>query len=293
MSDTETGGTRPAAPAPASAHLVERAAALLRADARLRTAPVPADADDAAPHDAEPGVAAAQAAPSPLVRAGEIARPIRDAAPAVAPAAAEATAATAEAPVELKQPPMLDIATLQRAGLMLTGGRSRIAEEYRISVSRALRALRGSRASRAGAANLLMVTSARPGEGKSFSALNLAASIAQNGLADVLLVDLDSKPRCLTALLGLGGREGLLDLATGTAGGNARPPETLIARTAIEGLSFMPVGARRARRRGRDHPRRQHHAGAAQPALPAPCPGARHRPLPLHQRSEHAGGDGR
>ncbi len=213
MNDTATDGV----PASAPTHLVERAAALMRADARLR--------DEAPFTEAESGLPPV-AAPAP-------------------PAAAAPADEPAPAPAEPKAPPLLDLETLQRAGLMLAGGRSRIAEEYRITVARALRALRGSHAGRTGTANLLMVTSARPGEGKSFSALNIAASITQNGLADVLLVDLDSKPRCLSAQLGLGGREGVLDLAAGGAAGNGRAPEALIARTAIEGLSFMPVGARR------------------------------------------------
>ena len=42
---------------------------------------------------------------------------------------------------------------------------------------------------RPGFSNLLLVTSARPGEGKSFMASNLAGSIARQGDHHVLLVD--------------------------------------------------------------------------------------------------------
>jgi protein-tyrosine kinase len=246
------------------AHLVERAAARLRAEAGLiDRAPWSADSDvapDLPPADAPPppppDAAAAPAAPAATVAP----EPPAAAMPAPPEAAANGASASASADAAPVAPPadaaeaalpVLDLATLARAGLVLTGGRSRVAEEYRITVGRALRALRGSRGGRTGTANLLMVTSARPGEGKSFSALNIAASIAQNGLADVLLVDLDSKPRSLSALLGLGGREGMLDLASSwiagsAAAGNAvRHPETLFARTGIEGLSFLPVGLRR------------------------------------------------
>jgi protein-tyrosine kinase len=216
-----------------SAHLVERAAALLRAEAGLIedagqwVEPADPPAEDMAPPPQSPAPATAEP-PSPAADAGPV-PPLADIPP----------------PSPDPGPAVLDMATLQRAGFVLGGGRSRIAEEYRITVARILRALRGSRAGRTGTANLLMVTSARPGEGKSFSALNLAASIAQNGLSEVLLVDVDSKPRSLSSLLGLSGREGLLDMATGTAGGTVRPPETLMARTVIEGLSFLPVGSRR------------------------------------------------
>lgn len=226
-----------------AAHLVERAAALLRAEARLHDGA----GNDAWPEADAPAADVAAAAPvatSPPPPAESF--PPADAPPAAEPAEPPLLAAAPPAAAPpAAEPLLLEMAALQRAGLVLTGKRSRIAEEYRVTVSRALRALRGSRSGRAGTANLLMVTSARPGEGKSFSSLNIAASIAQNGLSDVLLVDVDAKPRSLSALLGLGGREGLLDLAVGNSATNMRPPETLLARTAIEGLSFLPVGARR------------------------------------------------
>ena len=87
-----------------------------------------------------------------------------------------------------------------------------------------------------------MVTSARPGEGKSFSALNLAVSVAQNGLSDVLLVDVDAKPRSLSTLLGLRDRPGLLDMVD-------QPElraEDVLVRTAVEGFQFLPLGIARA-----------------------------------------------
>ena len=226
-------------------HLVERAAALLRGEAALNEEDrwaEPADAaadtaqlaDDAVPSAARPPAA------EPAATVGEL------------PSAADefaAPARVAEDPLPTAVP-LLDMETLQRAGLVLIGPRSRISDEYRITVARALRALRSNRSGRVGTANLLMVTSARPNEGKSFSALNIAVSIAQNGLSDVLLIDLDSKPRSLSAMLGLGGREGLLDLATGwgNAGattGGLRHPEPLLARTAVEGLWVLPIGSRR------------------------------------------------
>ena len=250
-------------------HLVERAAALLRADAAVReaedlvleTPPVP-DFPPAA--EAPPRVPADETNSDETITgrtiaeqtiAGETAATPADAVPAATTLEADAANAPGVTPpgvADGEQPstPFLDIATLRRAGLVLTGSRSRIAEEFRITVTRALRALRGNRTGRAGNANLLMVTSARPNEGKSFSALNVAASIALNGLSDVLLIDLDSKPRSLSALMGLGGRDGLLDLANGWGNpsavtGGLRHPEPLIARTAIEGLWFLPIGSRR------------------------------------------------
>lgn len=138
--------------------------------------------------------------------------------------------------------PFLDMATLKRGGLALAGVRSRVTEEYRITVGRILRTLRSANRTGPGSANLIMVTSARPGEGKSFSALNLAISVAQNGLADVLLIDVDAKPRSLSTLLGLRERPGLLDLVD-------QPElraEDLLVRTAVEGFQVLPLGIARA-----------------------------------------------
>ncbi len=123
--------------------------------------------------------------------------------------------------------------------VMARGSRSRISEEYRIVLGRVLRALREDPEGRS-AANLLMVTSAKPGEGKSFTALNLAGSIAQHTSDKVMLIDLDAKLRPLTALLGAADEPGFYELAA-----NPRlDPQTFVLPTAVAGLSFIPVGHR-------------------------------------------------
>ena len=124
--------------------------------------------------------------------------------------------------------------------------RTRISEEYRIVLGRVLRALRedhaGAGASNATASNLVMVTSARPGEGKSFTSLNLAGSIAQHTAEKVLLVDLDAKLRPVTVLLGAQDGPGFHDLVANPA----LRPEAVIRATAIPNLQFLPVGRRLA-----------------------------------------------
>jgi len=191
-------------------HLVERAAALLRTGAGL-TAPTDSGA-----------------APPPVVSAP----------PVAAPAAVPHTIPSMAPPsLEL---PRLDIETLKRAGLALSGrARTRISEEYRITVGRILRTLRATK-TRTEPSNLLMVTSAKPGEGKSFTALNVAASIAQNGLGEVLLVDMDAKPKSLSATMSLTDAPGLYNLV---ANPTLRIEDTLI-RTAVGGLSYLPIGSR-------------------------------------------------
>ncbi|WP_376087659.1 hypothetical protein ACE7GA_14690 [Roseomonas sp. CCTCC AB2023176] len=85
---------------------------------------------------------------------------------------------------------------------------------------------------------LILVTSARPGEGKSFTALNLAAGLALGAGRSVLLVDADGKRGCLSDLLGLSTMPGLRDLATDPS----RRAQPLALPTAHARLSFLAYG---------------------------------------------------
>ena len=60
--------------------------------------------------------------------------------------------------------------------------------------------------------NLIMVTSSMPGEGKSYTATNLALSIAREKDVTVLLIDCDVARRGVSRLLGIEDRPGLVDL---------------------------------------------------------------------------------
>jgi capsular exopolysaccharide synthesis family protein len=84
--------------------------------------------------------------------------------------------------------------------------------------------------------HLFAVTSALAGEGKSFVALNLAASLARGG-ARVLLVDADLNKPSLHDALRLDGRGGILDCLTGKTAF-----ETSIRATGLPGLSLVPAG---------------------------------------------------
>jgi receptor protein-tyrosine kinase len=135
---------------------------------------------------------------------------------------------------------MLDMAALERAGLVVGHKvRTRISEEFRITVGHLLRTMHANYSPGRGAPNVLMVTSARPGEGKSFSSLNLAGSIAQHTQREVLLVDVDAKQRSLSTELGLADRPGLLDLSTNSA----LRIEDVMVRTAIPHLSVITIGS--------------------------------------------------
>jgi capsular exopolysaccharide synthesis family protein len=59
---------------------------------------------------------------------------------------------------------------------------------------------------------LVMVTSAMPGDGKSFTAVNLALSMAREGVRDVLLIDADTVRHTISTACGLRHRPGLTEL---------------------------------------------------------------------------------
>lgn len=166
----------------------------------------------------------------------------------------EATAAPDPAPLPrgyvadaaaslLQGPASVDAVSLERAGMVdWSRTRTRISEEFRLVQRQIIRSAFGPGAE-PGFSNLLLVTSARPGEGKSFMSTNLAGSIARQGDHHVLLVDADSKRDSICYNLGLAQARGLLDLA-------ANPkldPAPLIVKTPIERLSILPVGRERER----------------------------------------------
>lgn len=90
--------------------------------------------------------------------------------------------------------------------------------------------------------NLIMVTSALAGEGKSFTAANLAMSMATELDYSVLLVDADVARPSLARMLGFEPREGLLDVLE-----NKVAFQDVLLATDIDKLSLLPSGAPRPR----------------------------------------------
>jgi protein-tyrosine kinase len=90
--------------------------------------------------------------------------------------------------------------------------------------------------------NIIMITSAVPGEGKTFMSLNLALSMRLEEDITVLLVDGDVVNPRLTQILGLESRPGLLDVVRDPA----LSAESLILPTELPGLSFLPAGRQEA-----------------------------------------------
>ena len=134
---------------------------------------------------------------------------------------------------------VLDRGRLASFGISIpSSARSRTVEEFRL-VKRNLMAswsqgdLMGDRQS----SRLIMVTSARPGEGKTFSALNLALAFASERDVKALLVDVDTQHPGLPKILGIPVDKGIVDVLTG----NLELSEVLI-QTNIPNLMVLPAG---------------------------------------------------
>lgn len=135
----------------------------------------------------------------------------------------------------------LDMETIARHGILTPKAeRSNLADELRVIKRPLLRNVAGKGVAPVKNGNLIMITSAAPGEGKSFTAANLAMSIAMELDHTVLLVDADVARPSLPELFGLPPSKGLLDVLVN--------PETglnqVMLRTNIEKLSILPSGTR-------------------------------------------------
>jgi len=95
-----------------------------------------------------------------------------------------------------------------------------------------------SRAGTGGRANLIMVTSALPGEGKTFCAVNLAISMAMEMDRTVLLVDADVAKPSVPKVLGIKATRGLLDVLLDRKIDLAE----VLRKTDINKLTLLPAG---------------------------------------------------
>lgn len=86
--------------------------------------------------------------------------------------------------------------------------------------------------------NLIMVTSSVPGEGKTFTSINLALSIAQERDNTVLLIDCDVTKQGASRALGIENRPGITNLLED----DYFKVSDAIIRTDIPGLSVLPAG---------------------------------------------------
>jgi protein-tyrosine kinase len=208
-------GLRPATPLPPAAPPATAARSMTDSEASMGPASARAAAATAAADAAE-----AALAPSPSAEA--VSAPSDD------------TAGTADS---------VPLALMQAAGLVAmssSAGRTRLSEEIALVQQQALRTMRGLKSEEGRASRVILVTSARPGEGKTFTALNLAAAVASGGGYPTILVDADGKRGSVSELLGRRSHLGLHALALQPD----RDPKPLLTPTAVPRLSLIGYGSR-------------------------------------------------
>jgi exopolysaccharide/PEP-CTERM locus tyrosine autokinase len=131
---------------------------------------------------------------------------------------------------------VFDLHALTKAGLLSPANRE-LAEQYR-AVKQPLLRNASQDENRAPRANMIMVTSALAGEGKTFTCVNLSLSLAMEKDWEVLLLDCDCKNPQLSRLLGVQNEPGLLDVLKD----RTLRLESVVLSTNVAGLSIVPLG---------------------------------------------------
>jgi receptor protein-tyrosine kinase len=133
----------------------------------------------------------------------------------------------------------IDLKALAAAGYITPDApRARIADEFRVIKRPIIGNAHWKSGTRIEHGNRVMVTSALPGEGKTFVAINLALSIALEVDNTVLLVDADVANPCVARVMHLPGKQGLMDLLTDE---RLELGDVLLS-TNVEKLSLLEAG---------------------------------------------------
>ena len=138
----------------------------------------------------------------------------------------------------------IDLDALSAAGIVSPNSpRSQVADQFRVIKRPLIRNAMGKGASIITNGNLIMVTSALAEEGKSFTAINLALSIATELDNTVMLVDADVARPSVLRVLGLPPSPGLLDLVLD----ESLDMSSVLLKTNIDKLSILPSGLQHQR----------------------------------------------
>lgn len=133
----------------------------------------------------------------------------------------------------------VDLAALRTAGgIVAVEHEARIRDEFRRIKRPLLAQVDVPPLGDHGPPNLILIVSSMPGEGKTFTAVNLAMSIASEPDRTALLIDADIPRPSVTTMFGLQGEPGLVDVLLNeelTLG-------DVIVATDIPGLSVIPAG---------------------------------------------------
>nr|WP_308633005.1 XrtA-associated tyrosine autokinase [Massilia norwichensis] len=133
----------------------------------------------------------------------------------------------------------MDLARMRDLGMVTAaGGRTSLLEDFRIIKRPLLQRAFGERKPGEKPGNLIMVTSSLPGEGKTYTAINLAMSIAMELDHTVLLVDADVARPSVLRTLGLPPQRGLMDILVD----DKLDMGDVLLRTNVDTLSILPAG---------------------------------------------------
>lgn len=128
---------------------------------------------------------------------------------------------------------------LRSAGYLAPQNQERhLADQYRLMKRPLLDNASGRAAMQNTDANLIMVSSALPGDGKTFNCINLALSMALEKDITVLLVDADVAKPHISTLFGVSEQPGLIDVLNSEISVDAATMRTDVPR-----LSLLPAGA--------------------------------------------------
>ena len=217
--------------------IIEKAARRIDQE-RGQVAAVPAKADavvavevldtEIVPATPAPAAQAATVA-APALPGPDTLPPVQAAPEAVPPAPSRPATRTVE----------LDLAKMRDMGMVTAaGGRTNLVEDFRIIKRPLLNRAFAERIKGDNPANLIMITSSLPGEGKTYCAINLAMSIAMELDHTVLLVDADVARPSVLRTLGLPAQRGLMDLLVD----DKLDVSDVLLRTNVDTLSILSAG---------------------------------------------------
>ena len=217
--------------------LIERAVGRMSAPPKLPSAASPPKVKSAASAPLSPPSATPESAPESLEWRAEA----DTASPEISTQSTPSPVSAPRGPRDREEPRIFtfDLERLKAEGLLTPNpGRSQLAEEYRMIKRPLLMNAFGKGSELVPDGNMVMVTSTYPGEGKSFTTVNLAMSITQEMDKTVLLVDADVGRSRFHRMLGTPDTPGLLDLLLD----DDLDPSDAIIRTSIPNLRILPKG---------------------------------------------------
>ncbi len=146
---------------------------------------------------------------------------------------------TTRLPEHASRQESINLVRLRQAGMITPDGeRSQIAEQFRLIKRPLIMNAFNQGAAPIKNGNLIMVTSSFPGEGKSFTSINLAMSIAMEMDHRVLLVDADVAKPSIPKFFGFKADKGLMDVLLDE---HTQLSDVLI-KTNVDKLSVLPAG---------------------------------------------------